>query len=167
MDLVTIQYDDTMKKLWIQLNPKRDQSFCIIFHPKIARILGFPVDDSQYLLLNRGQYVWNDHKVNMDANRPPFFFCYCNIIKPSIIGDVMAPNLRTVLLPTKKHHKNGAVIDKKFSQINYYPLSVLQFQVIEIELRSNSGELIPFLFGAVNLLLHFRQRPSSYRSLYK
>ena len=72
---------------------------------------------------------------------------------------MLAPNLRVILLPHNKKDESTTV--ENFTQINYYRMSVLNFQVIEIEMRSSSGELIPFEYGSINILLHIKRRNTS------
>ena len=158
--LISIVYSSEMKRLTMKLNPKRDTPFYLAFGSKLARILGFAVDDRQLLFFERGEYLMNDHTVDFNANKPPYFYVYSNIIRPSIVGDILAPVLRVVLLPNSggNSSEKNDILAKTFTQINYYKLRLFNFQDIEIELRSNSGELIPFLYGCVNLLLHFRRK---------
>ena len=161
--LINIEYSAEMKRLKLRLNPKRNKPFFLAFGAKLARILGFSVDDRQVLFFETGEYLWNDHLVDINANKPPFFYVYSNIIRPSIVGDILAPTLRVVLLGTSNDaSKKNDVIAKTFTQVNYYKLRIFNFQDIEIELRTNSGELVPFLYGCVNVLLHFRKNQREY-----
>ena len=44
-----------------------------------------------------------------------------------------------------------------FSQPHYVPVLKREFENIEIDIRSNTGEKIPFEFGTVSVKLHFKK----------
>jgi len=122
--------------------------------PSIARILGFPIDDFQVLHFSQsGQYYFNN-KIDLDANRPSLFYVYNNLVDPSLIGDSLAPSLRSVVLPPLGKEKYASIT---FSPINYYPMSLKSFNIVETELRSQNGDKIMFDYGVVNVILHCRR----------
>lgn len=138
----------------------RASQVSITLGPNIARVLGFPLNDQQFLHLNRmGIYEYTKQKINLSANRPSFFYVYCNLIQPSLVGDAMVPNLRAVLLPQHSAEQNEFV-STPFSPINYYPMALKSFHTVEIELRNNAGQKVPFVYGIVNVILHCRRRRS-------
>lgn len=136
------------------------EDLSVTFSPDIARTLGFPANDNQLLHLSQpGIYQYMNQKVDLIANRPPLFFVYNNIVAPSLIGDFMAPILRSVLLPREnKVDREGKYVSKSFSPINYHSVALKSFNIIETELRSQTGEKIPFEYGVVNVILHCRRR---------
>ena len=75
----------------------------------------------------------------------------------------MAPLLRTVPLGGKL--RDGVInvtqnlMNRSFSQLQYKPLSKKNFHSIKVELRSTTGELIPFIpVGVARLTLDFRKK---------
>ena len=75
-------------------------------------------------------------------------FIYTNIIKDTFIGDVQAKLLRTVPV------KNDQPINLEFKTIYYQPVEVNYIQIIEIDIRDDTGKEIDFK-EAVTLTLHF------------
>lgn len=128
----------------------------LILPASIARILGFPLTDGQVLLFPHvGTYVYMHRKLDITANRPPFFYVYCNLVEPSLVGDTLAPILRSVILP-RDLVDSDQYVSKAFNPVNYYRLSQTSFNSIEIELRTQTGGKVPFIYGIVNLVLHVR-----------
>ena len=84
-------------------------------------------------------------------------------MKPSFIGNSLAPILRSVVLPSEKFPatEKGQYINMSFSPLNYYPLAVNSFNIVETELRSQTGQKIPFDYGIVNVILHCRRKSKS------
>ena len=53
--------------------------------------------------------------------------------------------------------KYGDVITKTFTNIQYVPIQTKSFEDMEILLRTDTGEPVPFESGKVVITLHFRQ----------
>ena len=53
--------------------------------------------------------------------------------------------------------KFGDVIAKTFISIQYVPVQTKSFEVVEVLLRSDTGDPVPFERGKVVITLHFRQ----------
>ena len=85
-------------------------------------------------------------------------YVYCDIIEPQYVGHVKVPLLRTV----KTKMKAGEVVEKAYENPHYLPVSRHEIRTIEVDLRTESGGPVPFLYGKSMVKLHFR--PS--RSLY-
>ncbi|GBO00869.1 hypothetical protein AVEN_226929-1 [Araneus ventricosus] len=84
----------------------------------------------------------------------PFFYVYSDIVQPVVVGHVKAPLLRVVRISGK----DGDVVSAHYDRPHYVPVIRKSFQTIEIELRLNSGCLVPFERGKVIIVLHFRMR---------
>ncbi len=80
-------------------------------------------------------------------------YVYCDIVEPQIVGDTNAQLLKTIPV----EGKFGDVIAKTFTNIQYVPIQTKSFENIEILLRNNTGEPVPFERGKVVSALHFRQ----------
>lgn len=137
-----------------------NQSFSgisLVLPASLSRILGFPLTDDQVLFFPFcGSYTYLNRKFDLSANRPPFFYVYCNLVEPSLVGDTLAPILRTVILPkndTSEHVMTAC------NPVNYFRLSQTSFNSVEVELRTQIGHKVPFVYGVVNLLLHMRPTP--------
>ncbi|XP_070515047.1 uncharacterized protein [Cardiocondyla obscurior] len=89
---------------------------------------------------------------------PNKMFVYCDICEPYVVGDVRAPLLRVV--PIECHGSDyiyGASQVKYFSPLQYIPLRQTNFRRIEINIKDELGERIPFLSGTLIVTLHFRR----------
>ena len=89
-------------------------------------------------------------------------FIYTNIIEYQYVGDTKAPLLRVI--DSKQRLKNGSVCELEpthrivFSNLDYKKLLSNTIQSISIELRTETGELVPFSgTGKVILTLQFKK----------
>jgi len=85
-------------------------------------------------------------------------FIYLNIVEPQIVGDVLAPLLRTV----PAQGKMNDVITLNYENPHYVPVTMKDFEIVEVLITSDTGEKIPFERGRVVLTLNFRPRRSPY-----
>ncbi|GBM67576.1 hypothetical protein AVEN_73705-1 [Araneus ventricosus] len=84
----------------------------------------------------------------------PVFYVYSDIVQPVVVGHVETPLLRVVRIS----RKDGDVVSAHYDRPHYVPVIRQSSQTIEIELRLNSGVLVPFERGKVIIVLHFRMR---------
>ena len=80
-------------------------------------------------------------------------YVYNDIVQPQIVGDTSAKLLKTIPV----EGKYGDVITKTFTNIQYVPIQTKSFEDMEILLRTDTGEPVPFERGKVVVTLHFRQ----------
>ena len=89
-------------------------------------------------------------------------FIYTNIIEYQYVGDTNAPLLRVI--DSKQRLKNGSVCELEpthrivFTNLDYKKLLTNTIQSISIELRTETGQLVPFMgTGKVILTLQFKK----------
>ena len=82
------------------------------------------------------------------------FLVYTSVCAPVQVGDVRVPLLKMVSFNTnKKGYQNIT-----FKNPMYLPVSQETINSVEVNIRSDSGELIPFIPGSVTTLtLHFKR----------
>ena len=85
-------------------------------------------------------------------------YIYCDIVQPQVVGDTNAKLLRSVPVQGKM----GDVVTKTFTNIQYVPVQTKSFEDIEIILRDDAGNPVPFERGKVFVTLHFKQQSSPY-----
>ena len=87
-------------------------------------------------------------------------YVYCDIAQHQLVGDVSAPLLRIV--PVKKSGvAQGDVIAHTFSTPHYVPVKLKNFETIQMDIRTDTGEKVAFQRGKLTITLHFRKsRPS-------
>ena len=90
-------------------------------------------------------------------------YVYGSICKPIHVGGAMVPLLKSVWLDVDKNISNeqqsfGKIIHVDVKNPMYLPVAHLNAQSIEINVRSDSGYLIPFTAGSVtSVTLHFKR----------
>jgi len=85
-------------------------------------------------------------------------YVYCNILEHIPVGHTKAPLLRIVSVSGKR----GETIRTTYEKPLYVPLQQKAFDSIEIDIRSDTGDPIPFEYGKVLVTLHFRLRKIPY-----
>ena len=100
-----------------------------------------------------------------DVQRIHTIMVYTNLIEHGIIGDTKAPILRTFpLIPRFKDNAlaiNQHMNYQSFPNLQFKKILKTSFHSIQVELRSASGEKIPFAgIGNTRLTLLFRESPN-------
>lgn len=80
-------------------------------------------------------------------------YVYTNIIEHSFVGDSFAQLLRYVEVPSS--YKFGEQIELNYDQPHYIPLQTTSFDTIQLDVKDDTGEDIPFEFGRVIVKLKF------------
>ena len=80
-------------------------------------------------------------------------YVYCNIVQPQIVEDTNAQLLKSIPI----EGTFGDIITKTFTNIQYVPIQRRSFEDVEVLLRSDTGDPVPFERGKVVTTLHFRQ----------
>lgn len=149
LEIGYVQLDDDTGMCSIVLN-ENAKGTLIEFDTILGQQLGFNPE------LNIGQNLHATSFLDIDLGLPSFLFVYCDIIDAQIVGNTVAPLLR--LVNSKfKNHSFGEQITQEFSSLQYVPILKRQFNNIEIDLRTSSGDRIPFQTGTSAVLLHFRR----------
>ncbi len=90
----------------------------------------------------------------VDVNRAQHTpFVYCDIVQDSIVGDVRAPLLRSTVV-TGKYGEN---VREVYTKPMYLPLRTNHFDTVEIAIKTETGQLIPFQYGNSYVTLHFKR----------
>ena len=80
-------------------------------------------------------------------------YVYCHIVEPQIVGDTSAQLLKSI----PAEGKFGDIIAKTFTNIQYVPIRTKSFEAVEVLLRNETGDPVPFECRKVVIPLHFRQ----------
>lgn len=104
-------------------------------------------DDFRIKLL-KGEYI-------ADVNRTcTALYVYSPIVQSQMVGDTQAPLLRVVSVKGEF----GKIINERYDLIYYLPLARSNIDQIEVYIRNDVGEYIPFDSGRVVVVLHFRRK---------
>lgn len=136
---------------FITLSQDDNRLVTLNFSPKLSLQLGF--DPNTNIATKRiGKFP-----ANIYLGLPSQLFVYCDIIEPQMVGDVICPLLRIIPLDPAKYIY-GSNKMHVFSPPHYVPVMRREFDIIEIDIRTNSGENIPFQFGTSCVKLHFKRK---------
>lgn len=143
---VTTQRHQSEKKIGKQVFKTK----AVMLAPHIQRQLGLPALELPLDVEHRATFP-----VDVAAGIPAQIFVYCDKITPTYVGHCLAPLLRTVPVPPEKF---GGTITYTVERPLYFPLSALNFDTLEINLRDSVGRSIPFAYGTSCVLLELRRR---------
>lgn len=120
----------------------------LMFSPVLSLQLGFD-PNTNIATKKTGKFP-----ANLYLGLPSQLYVYCDIVEPQMVGDVMCPLLRIISLDPVKY-TYGSYKMHIFSIPHYVPVMRREFDTIEIDIRTNTGESIPFQFGTSCVKLHF------------
>jgi hypothetical protein len=119
---------------------------------RMSQLLGFTKDQRRYVIKNDMEAKYLPH---LEGNAHSLYI-YSSIVEHQIVGDVAAPLIRVVCPDADKL---GQTVSEKYIKPYYLPVSTSYIDTIDIQIRTTTGHLFPFLSGSpVVISLHFRQR---------
>jgi len=129
------------------------RSTVINFSPTLCHMLGLGIRQNPIKMINfRGDNA-------CDVNRGfSALYVYCNVLEHTTVGDTKAPLLRIVNVSSKR----GDAVRTTYEKPLYVPLQQKSFDSLEIDIRSDTADPIPFESGKVVVILHFRLRKIPY-----
>ena len=146
------KYDEFTQKISVQL--RKGDNF--EFSEEMKNVLGFSIPYMIGTMMD--SYTWPADEVCDLDRRVRSLYVYCDILEHVPIGDVKAPLLRTVAI----NGKHGERIRQIFDKPLYVPIQKKNFDTIEIDIRSETGDIVPFQFGQSSVTLHFRLSKNPY-----
>ena len=148
---IKIFYNDASKRVSIRLyNPGAS----LELSPKLKRL--FKIDPNIGLW---GPASFDSEGIVQLNEGLEAVYVYCDLIESRVVGDVLAPLLRTVPLGNRATD----VVHFIFEKPNYVPLNRFNFNSVEVLLTTDSGKTLSFEDGKCVVTLHFRRRkPENY-----
>lgn len=145
---------------------KHNKNYCY-FNPSSLRIEFF-LDKNEYIEFDEdsidllgfqniryeGQYAASHIKSPL-LNTINSLYVYSDISEFQYIGDTFSPLLRVVAVPNAQYNE---YIDVIYDNPHYVSVLRNNFETIEIDIRSDTGEPILFNPGKVFVKLHFRPK---------
>ena len=141
-DNIKLTYNALTGKVTVQIK----NGFQFAAMKPLSIILGFGGKDVMLKKTTESPYV-------ADLTAVSTIYVYCDIVQPQIVGDKSAQLLKSI--PAEGTF--GDIITKTFTNIQYVPIQKKLFEDVEILLRSDTGDPVPFERGKVVTTLHFRQ----------
>ena len=143
----TFGYNSRKKKFHVDLQPGES----LHFKPKLAAMLGIttnPVHCGNESMKYQGEDLFNlDETIHT-------LYVYCDIIENMPVGSDEAPLLRIVGVDAKQ----GEIVRKTYDNPMYIPVRIKKFDTVEINIKSNTGEPVPFQYSKSEVILHFRKQ---------
>ena len=81
-------------------------------------------------------------------------YVYCSLVEPQIVGNVTAPLLRNVHI----EGSHGEMVEKLYHSPHYVPVIAKEVDRIEIDIKDDKNQSVPFQFGKTVVKLHFRKK---------
>ena len=144
-DNVRLSYDVRTEKVTIHLK----NGYQMVITGRMSIILGFGGKEVKITKTTVSPYV-------ADLHGSMTIYIYCDIVLPQVVGDTNAKLLRSVPVQGKM----GDVVMKTFTNIQYVPVQTKSFEDIDIILKDDEGNPVPFERGKVLVTLHFKQKSS-------
>ena len=152
-------YNEHSRKTYIRL---ANRSYLRI-PTRLCNLLGFAENstDNEHLAMNMNL---TDRKMIKGQNISDIdyglhsLYVYCDVLEYTPVGDTMAPLLRIVDVDGE----HGRTIHKHYDNPRYVPVQKRNFSSLEIDIRTNTGEVVPFESGPLVVTLHFRRARNSY-----
>lgn len=126
---------------------KAPADILLFLQEECAEVLGFERDQ----WIKGGTYAPYQHNLSRGFHS---LFVYCSICEEQIVGNHSVQLLRTVAL----NGKRGDHVIKTYGEPHYVPVNTSQFTTIEIDIKDDTDQLVPFVSGKVVCKLHFRQQ---------
>lgn len=145
--LLSFQYSKVTKRLSLSIKALLS---VLGFSQRLALQLGYKPD------VNLVTHPTPAHPANIWVGLPSQMFVYCDLVEPQVVGDILSSLMRVVNV-TADNYNYGTHKDVIFSPPHYIPIMRREFENLEIDIRTDSGELMPFEFGTLSLKLHFKK----------
>ncbi|MCP4345348.1 MAG: hypothetical protein GY795_07460 [Desulfobacterales bacterium] len=139
------EFDETLKRIRYKHFPSRVRS--IKLSEKLQYMLGFKdpiITKSKQLAMYQTDLQSGFYSL----------FVYSNLVEPQIVGNVTAPLIRNVHI----EGLHGDIIDKLFHTPHYVPVIAKEVDRIEIDIKDDNNQSVPFQFGKTVVKLHFRKK---------
>ena len=125
-------------------------SASIEFHDDLARLLGFR--EGTVIAANGISYA---PFASIPSGGFSFMHVYCNLIEQQIVGDANAPCLRTIHVASDP---DGTNVSTSFPEIYYMSITKRYINSIEFRIADDTGTLVEFDHGKINIVLQFRSK---------
>lgn len=149
-DKIMLNFDKIQNRVIMQVFENSDKSTIgVTFSQNLLNILGFSKKEGDYY--STGMVLEKPTDINEGFSA---LYIYTDIVQDQIVGDVMVPLIRVV--PFKNNSKRNHTW-VNFNRVQYLSVLDRQTDSIEINIRRDNGEVIPFQHGKVVVTLHFQR----------
>jgi hypothetical protein len=151
-NIFVFTYLPIQQRVKLEVYQRADRSSIqVAFSQNLLNILGFSKNEGE--LYNFGHHILRHKPADINEGFSSLYV-YSDIVENQLVGDHLVPLLRVVSFENDKKREQTSV---SFQHIQYIPVLKRQTDTIEINIRRDNGDIIPFQQGKVVLTLHFRQ----------
>jgi len=140
-DKANFTYNDLTRKVTVDLE-KGNQ----VFFGDLSTMMGFGEKE----IIKKTTTAKREADLELGFHN---LYIYCDLVQPQLVGDSQVPLIRVI--PVEGN--DGDRITARFTSPQYLPVSRKQFETVEINIKRDTGEKVPFQFGRVLVTLHFRR----------
>ena len=140
-DNVWFSYEKLNRKVTIHL-----QNNAEVFFSDVGVMLGFDRETLYSTTITAKREADLDHGFHN-------LYVYCDVVESQTVGNSQVPLLRIVPV----EGQDGERVSRTFMSPQYLPVSRKEFECIEVNIRRDSGEAVPFETGRLLVTLHFRR----------
>lgn len=138
----TLSYNRTQNTVIVTVA----QGVTVSFSPDLIQIFG----------LEEVNYTKGEHRASRPCNMfygLSYLMIYSNLVQGRLVGDTQAPLLRVI--PVFGNYGDAA---HEFRHIHYVEAAGFNSDVVEVNIRTDTGELAPFVDGKVLITLQLRRK---------
>lgn len=145
-NIISFRYDNTSKRFFLSIEIT---GIKIVLTDTLAEIIGF--HETEF------EGIQTVSSFSGDIHLDTFVvYLYCDLVEHRLVGDVLAPLLRTIPIINKLNDVTHHIYEKP----HYIPLAKRHFNIVEILLASDSGKELNFKSGKSVVTLHIRPKRS-------
>lgn len=146
-------------------------TYFVKFDKELETILGFTDDNDKSIMDHLSyskitEYIKATYLDGLVRSFKPLklhagyhtLYLYSDIVQFSGVGNTNAQILRALEVPSNKYFGDQVVLT--YNNPYYIPLLRREFETLEIELKDETGNTVPFELGRVIVVLHFRKNES-------
>lgn len=150
-DDIVMKFDQIRNRVILQVKD-RAPGFGIGFSQNLLNMLGFTKTENEFY--SAGTYVEKAADITEGFSA---LYIYSDIVQNRIVGDTMASLVRVVPIEQKRLINSSGVNWVWFQHIQYIPVNKTYTDTVEINIRRDNGDIVPFESGKVVLTLHFKK----------
>ena len=142
-------YDSVLHRMKISFN--KDIIGGIVIPSRLQYMMGL-TDRVNASIRITEEYTVAKYPVDLHAG---FYalYVYCSLVENQIVGNALVPLLRMVHI----EGQHGETTDQIFQNPHYVPLVTREFDCIEINIKDDTNQFVPFEYGKIVVKLHFRK----------
>ena len=125
-------------------------SYDVEFSDALAHMLGFSAG-TRYPPRNVGHSA--PPTIDLSSVVVPTLYVYCDILEHVVVGDIMAPLLRIVNMEVTRSHAVHQITNPPL----FVPVQKKNFDTIEMNIMTDTGEPVPFMDGKSVVVLEFKR----------